>query len=196
MEPCIKINGAHTILRSLQHDKQLIRLVKRIMSTSNKIEVYQSKGNTKLRYTIQIGSKKLYEKLLKLGFTPNKSLTLVFPNIPDNVLRHFLRGYFDGDGSTSLAFYKRKNRNSLQKVFNIRLRCGSKIFIEILQKKIASLAGVNGRLYFHSRAYELVYNNKGVVKLYRFMYPASDLPSLKRKKEILEKGIRSYGIEV
>lgn len=180
-------------------DKPLIELVKKQMNVANAIESYNNPArNWKTRYVLQIGSKKLYERLLKLGFTANKSLSLVFPDVPDNVLGHFLRGYFDGDGSVSFAFYKRKNRNNnLQKVFDIRLRCGSKNFIESLQKKLVYTASVsNGRLYFHSRAYELVYRTKDVIKLYGFMYQADNLPCLERKRNILKEGIKSYGIEV
>ncbi|WP_368504370.1 LAGLIDADG family homing endonuclease [Alkalihalophilus sp. As8PL] len=32
------------------------------------------------------------------GIKPNKSNTVEFPNIPDEYLSHFIRGYFDGDG--------------------------------------------------------------------------------------------------
>lgn len=45
-----------------------------------------------------ISNKHLWTILNNLGCTPNKSLTLKFPNIPENLIRHFIRGYFDGDG--------------------------------------------------------------------------------------------------
>lgn len=41
------------------------------------------------------------EHLIKLGCVPRKSLILTFPNreqVPEYLLRHFIRGYFDGDG--------------------------------------------------------------------------------------------------
>lgn len=179
-------------------DRELIELIKRLMNASNTIESYSNpKKDWKTRYVLQIGSKNIYKRLLELGFTPRKSLTLIFPEIPDDILGAFLRGYFDGDGSASFAFYKRKNRHNPQKVLNIRLRCGSKNFIEILQKKLVSVADISkGHLYFHSRAYELVYVTKDVIKLYSFMYPSDNLPYLERKREILRNGIRSYGIEV
>lgn len=39
--------------------------------------------------------------LIEKGCTPRKSLTLKFPTeeqVPRNLVRHFIRGYFDGDG--------------------------------------------------------------------------------------------------
>lgn len=44
--------------------------------------------------------------LINLGCTPKKSLTLEFPTkdiVPDELINHFIRGYFDGDGC---SFYK------------------------------------------------------------------------------------------
>ena len=44
-------------------------------------------------------SKRLCEALIRLGYTKNKTFTATLPNsIPSDLLRHFFRGYFDGDG--------------------------------------------------------------------------------------------------
>lgn len=59
---------------------------------------------------IQISSKTLTADLLKLGCTPRKSLTLKFPNDgifkSNDLIRHFIRGYFDGDGSVFISMEK------------------------------------------------------------------------------------------
>lgn len=177
-------------------DKELITLIKKLMCASNTVENYKSPKKTwQRRYVLQIGSRKLYQRLIELGFTPKKSLALVFPDIPDNILNHFLRGYFDGDGCVSFALYKRKNRKSLQKVLNIRIRCGSKNFIQPLQDKLTEVVHIEkGGLYFHSGAYELVYSTKDVIKLYSFMYPKLDVPCLKRKRDILIKGLKAFNV--
>lgn len=47
-------------------------------------------------------SKKMCEDLISLGCTANKSLTLKFPDkVPEKLMNHFIRGYFDGDGHIS-----------------------------------------------------------------------------------------------
>jgi hypothetical protein len=48
-----------------------------------------------------ITSEKMKEDLIKQGVIPQKSLTLVFPHIDPSLVHHFVRGYFDGDGSFS-----------------------------------------------------------------------------------------------
>lgn len=52
--------------------------------------------NNRCRFSI--ANKHFWTTLNNLGCTPNKSLTLKFPNISENLIRHFIRGYFDGDG--------------------------------------------------------------------------------------------------
>lgn len=54
---------------------------------------------------VVINSKKVKEDLQRLGCTTEKTLTLKFPTekqVPNHLIRHFIRGYFDGDGSTTL----------------------------------------------------------------------------------------------
>ena len=52
-----------------------------------------------------VGNKHLWNMLNNLGCVPNKSLLLKFPNISifrnKSLIRHFIRGYFDGDGCFS-----------------------------------------------------------------------------------------------
>ena len=52
-------------------------------------------------------SKKITSQLNNLGVVHNKSLILKFPDfISDELMPHFIRGYFDGDGSFSRYILK------------------------------------------------------------------------------------------
>ena len=58
-------------------------------------------SKTYLAVRLTITSKKLCESLLNKGLFPGKSLTIKFPTsdiLPKHLLRHFMRGYFDGNG--------------------------------------------------------------------------------------------------
>lgn len=58
-------------------------------------------------YYLGVKSQLMYESLTKLGCIPNKSLVLSsIPDIPDELVSHFIRGYFDGDGSIHKANIK------------------------------------------------------------------------------------------
>lgn len=51
---------------------------------------------------------KLRNDIIKNGVTPNKSKELSLPNLPDNLMKHYIRGYFDGNGCWTI-----KNLNTL-----------------------------------------------------------------------------------
>lgn len=80
-------------------------------------------------YRYSFKSKQIKENLISLGCTPRKSLTLTFPTkeqVPDNLLRHFIRGYVDGDGC--LTVYSRKNSMRIEIL-------GTMEFLSGLQKR-------------------------------------------------------------
>lgn len=47
---------------------------------------------------IRIFSIDMVNDLYKFGVTTDKTYNFHIPNIPENLIRHFIRGYFDGDG--------------------------------------------------------------------------------------------------
>lgn len=54
--------------------------------------------------TLKIACKQLTDGLIKHGITPKKSLTVEMPELRDDLYRHFIRGYFDGDGCITYNF--------------------------------------------------------------------------------------------
>lgn len=53
-------------------------------------------------YRVILTSEKMYKDLERHGCIPRKSLTLQFPSlddVPEHLMHHYLRGFFDGDGS-------------------------------------------------------------------------------------------------
>lgn len=57
---------------------------------------------------LQVHSKKITNDLGKLGCVQNKTFKITFPTfLEDTLVRHFVRGYFDGDGCIHLC--KRNN---------------------------------------------------------------------------------------
>lgn len=56
--------------------------------------------------SLQLSSRYLIERLSSLGVTPRKTHTLTFPELPEDLILDFMRGYSDGDGSFSALSYK------------------------------------------------------------------------------------------
>ena len=93
-------NTRYVSMCQLEQDKDILDKIKREMKFNNPDYVVEvQKSNNKIKYKLQIYSRKISKDLEKLGVTANKSLTLQFPTfIPDSLMPHFIRGYFDGDG--------------------------------------------------------------------------------------------------
>lgn len=92
------------------------------LNTTNDIKIY------KQRYgyygLIRISSLEIVNDLSQYGIIPNKTKILVYPNnIPYELENHFLRGYYDGDGSISF--------NGKRKSLEVSV-VGTKNFIESL----------------------------------------------------------------
>lgn len=63
-------------------------------------EIYDTGYISKPQYALDINSTHMSKRLAELGVVQNKSLVLKFPDwISSDLVRHFLRGYIDGDGS-------------------------------------------------------------------------------------------------
>lgn len=150
-------------------DKEIIVKIRNILQSNHKIGIRKKGSNWKDAYVLQIGSKKLFRDLNKFGIIQNKSLVINFPDVPKKYLGHFVRGYFDGDGSVNLGKYWRKDRNKWKWEFTTRFTSGSKRFIESLQNRLKKYM-LGGYMYKKRGGYELVFARHDSVALYNLMY--------------------------
>lgn len=96
---------------------------------------------------IRVYSEKMVNDLIKHGVVPNKSLVKEFPrHIDKNLLPHFIRGYFDGNG----CIVKTQSR------IRCDFTCGSKNFIDSLREV----------LYNYKINTYITYNDKNTYRLY------------------------------
>lgn len=103
-----------------KRDSELVYLYKDIISPDARVftvEEHQTTGRNGMLITahesfgVDITSAKLCNDLVKLGIGYNKSYDdLHIPYIPSELIRHFIRGYFDGDGSFVAGVSLPKNR--------------------------------------------------------------------------------------
>lgn len=75
-----------------------------------KRKTIKSNGKEYIAYRWMIGNKHLWKTLISHGCVPQKSLILKFPDesifADKSLIRHFIRGYFDGDGCISRIIRK------------------------------------------------------------------------------------------
>ena len=174
-------------------DKELIEKTRHLIQSNHKISGRTRSINQKIAYRIQIGSVGLYEDLISLGLTPNKSLTIKFPDIPPKYLRDFVRGYFDGDGCVYLRKNWAKDRGKLRWVFQTRFTSGSEQFLRKL-KSILNTKRIckGGYLYNKKSGYELVFSHHDGLALFGFMYDnISAEMYLERKYDTFQKAFKA-----
>lgn len=114
----------------------------------------------------------IYNDIVALGGTERKSLTLDFPDVPDEFLSDFIRGYFDGDGCVMSVKGKR---------INTAITSGSRAFLESLVEKLRIHAGICGGSYDRS-SMSYRFGNRDSVLLGQYMYKDSPELFLLRKR--------------
>lgn len=129
-------------------------------------------------------SKKMCADLTKLGCTPNKSLTLQFPTeIPNELMHHFIRGYFDGDGHIS------KDKKLKNAYYHINIT-SSLSFMEKLKDVLLENSIETGNLYKRYKdrehsAHTTYVLNKSAKQFVEYIYNNATL-FLTRKHNIYE----------
>jgi len=96
----------------------LEKLSKTLLFGVNNIKEYKTKKEgCQDKIGLYIVSEKLTDDLKRWGCVPCKTFVLNFPKVPKHLINHFVRGYFDGDGS--LTFGERKKTKYCDVYFSI-----------------------------------------------------------------------------
>lgn len=156
------------------------------------INVFKTKENMT---NFSVTSCELGNSLIKLGFDNKKTYSFKqLPSINDKLIRHFIRGIFDGDGSSML---NRRIANGKLSGFNriIQIACHNKsVLIEIMScagitnysfiENEAETKKVNGHDAHFKKSASLIVTNKDSIKqFYDYLYTDSNY-YFKRKKDI------------
>lgn len=99
---CNMVNRTEVLLRLQEEDYEILVKLNDLLQPTKPINKIKEKDNHKQGYRLLINSKLISFRLNELGVTQNKTFTTKYPFFLRNDLhRHFIRGYFDGDGSVS-----------------------------------------------------------------------------------------------
>jgi len=167
-------------------DKSHLRSILYIMKSNYPMLANWSENRKRPNYCSIVDRKSVYFDLVKLGLIPRKSKVAKFPSVPKKYFFHFLRGYFDGDGS---VYYDRPHINRGDKKYirlNTSFTSASYDFLDTLQKLISKkLNIVQQRLSKNYDAFRLKYSTKDSLKLLKQLYKnSSALLKLNRKYKI------------
>lgn len=159
-------------IRLAKKDKHQLEAFRVAIESNNKIYEYTDKKGRK-NTVILHSSDQMCDDLTKYGCGPRKSLILRFPdNIPQETLPHFIRGYFDGDGSASIS--------------------AGRLFVgfagtEHFLNEIKRILGIENKLFLKNKIRQLTFSDQKKCKeFYHYLYDNATI-FLKRKKDVFEK---------
>ena len=184
------------VIRIQKNDEELLHKIKEIISPRLNITYVKERINrfgyeSKSMCVLKISSRQIAETLEKrgLGFRKTYKQKSIVNYVPDNLMVHFIRGYFDADGCVSHTNGKRI-QNGREYTYN-------NYIWNIISKDIVILKEINNFLAkndFHLNIYNdakgcfliSLTNKKEFNDFYHFLYDKSSI-YLSRKKEKFEE---------
>jgi len=168
-------------------DKDHLELFKKTLNSNHKIinttsiVKYKDKISSSEMCHLAIYSTSIVESIKLQGMHSRKTFTIKEPQIDKNLMSHFIRGYFDGDGSFSF--------NPDKYMIKTQLVSDSKDFQDFIIKEL----GDNGiKINLYSKIKLQIQNKLDNLKFYNYIYNDSKI-YLTRKKEKYEEFRRYYG---
>lgn len=157
------------------HDQEHIKKFKQALQAYSYPLYYHAAVNS---YYVVINSKEMVQDLLSKGCVPRKTFVIQFPDnniIPDTLIHHFMRGYFDGDGCICTS--------GNQAAFSI---VGTHTFTQKYQQQLMLGIGKTTEVKLQIRANGIssftLGGNKQVIKVYNYLYHDAHI-FLDRKKQ-------------
>lgn len=149
-------------------------------------------GNGKTYLRVQFKSVLFYNFLLSVGLTPAKSKTLGEIKIPKKYFWDFLRGSYDGDGS-SYAYWDPRWRSSY--MFYTAFVSASEFHINWLQEEIFRRLAIRGHITVVNgkSLFQLRYAKADSLKILGHMYYTPDVICLSRKRLKIERILGTVG---
>jgi len=139
---------------------------------------------------VSFSGKKIINDLSKLGVIPNKTFNIKYPSIDKELERHFLRGYFDGDGCIRINKDKRDNSER----GDMRIVSGSIEMLNTINERMHVLFNTNiNKLYGpKNKNYKNIgwAGMKDIENIYHGFYDDSNV-FLYRKKDIFDNVIKT-----
>lgn len=186
---CITTKTGHLKLGCCADDEELIIALRDDMGSNHRIQrrvgqpVRDSLGHgrkyiSRPKTEITICSKLLIQSLVELhGLQPAKSkLNLPMPYVPEELLPHFIRGYFDGDGFQGIA-------SSGQVVIGF---CGQSSMMTSIHGILCSELKIRKSKILERGPRLSTFANslaEDVISIFKYLYPAGSYLFMRRRRE-------------
>jgi hypothetical protein len=132
---------------------------------------------------VSIGNKHLAETLISLGIIPGRYKTFQFPDhLATSLYPHFIRGYYDGDGS--LTFNRRGN--SISPMFSIT---ANRRFLASVQSILMTHCNLSKTKFTTKEMTEvvgLVYGGPQIIRILNYLYQTATVFLARKHKRYLK----------
>lgn len=186
------VKHANIVTLSLQEkDNYILNSFSKYLECNRMPKIYKiktnlSRPNCQNQSRFQFNNTQLYNDLIKLGCFPQKTFNLKFPTfnqVPQKFIHHFIRGYFDGDGTISEGRSKRHKSSQFGwRVAGTYDMCSgiNDIFVKLLGLRKQTIYKQKN-IWIYS-----ISGNLNIRKVFTWLYCDAQ-NFLTRKKEKLEK---------
>ncbi len=192
---CVHDTGVNLLLKYDEGNIKLLNLFKKYIKSTHRLEetnmprrdpVTKEIIGYQHAIKIRIGSAKIRKQLIDLGCFQNKTFILKFPTedqVPFHLIRHFIRGYFDGDGSVW------KTMNGKYTMYGASI-LGTDSIINSLGEFFKKYLPLRWIIYPHATSEGIsgirLSSRENVIKFGDDLYEDCDDLYLERKKEFYE----------
>lgn len=185
--------GIELGIQDIEHLKKFNKSIQGNVPIKTKVKHINDIGDTHLDKDYKFCSITLYRKqfvdnLKQHGIKQHKALNVELPILADNLMLHFIRGYYDGDGSVGIN----KKQSTLHFIFT----SGCKDFLESLREYLYRMYDIKSYIHQnHPTTYQL--HIQGRYNSYYFgqlIYKDANI-YLDRKYKRYKQYIQEYHIE-
>lgn len=184
---CVDKTHKQTILCLCNKDEEHLNLFNKCINSTYKISHPKDRNISRLSIT----NKEFSENLISKGCVPCKSLILKFPTenqVPKYLLRHFIRGYFDGDGCISTILRTPKNKKSPIMECEVNFLGTYDLLLGITNN--IPLDGIT--IFKYKNIFKFrIRNKKNIIKLLDYLYEDSHF-YLERKHQKYLENVKQY----
>ncbi len=184
---CISEKRNGVCLSLQEEDKEILEKFNKDLESNRPIPTYKPSSKFPYRKNmsqLNIVNKYFYKHLIDKGCFANKSLILEFPTdlqVPKELVRHFIRGYFDGDGSVYIS----------SKKLSVEL-IGTPEFISVCQSILMNEVGLNKTTLYAKKntknTVRMRYSGtRQCIKIFKYLYEDSSVFLERKYNKFLDK---------
>lgn len=167
-------------------DEDVINKLKVVMRYKGPVNK-KYRFNGKISYSLRLSDPIIFNDLQRLGVTERKSFTFTPPKIPKDLIRHFIRGYFDGDGTVYLRNFKYPSKLA-SKIYTASLSMAKFVHELIVKVGGNDYQGkvLNYLAHQKNDYYVISLGHQASIKFFNYMYKETNLYLERKYKKFLE----------